>query len=309
MMQPIIDPVDKALLEAELTAARMIRTTNVLNNQIFCMNGNDCPHTMREIGRLRELSFRDGGGGTGKAVDADDFDYGRYAYQQLVVWNPADRQIVGGYRFALCDRNRDEAGEYHLSTSEIVRYSDKFKTEFLPYAIELGRSFVQPLYQPKLNNRSGVFSLDNLWDGLGALTVIYPEVKYFFGKITMYTTFNPIARDHILTFMYKFMPDPDGLVIIPEPLVIKTDCSEFMQQVEGLEFRQAYLELNRLVRSYGESIPPLFNAYINLSPTMRTFGTAVNKHFGGVEETGILITIPDIYPEKKERYMQGFVPQ
>ena len=306
-MKPITAPVDRQLIASELTPERFVRPTNFLENEIYIINGNDCPHTMREIGRLRELSFRGGGGGTGKASDEDDFDYGRYAYQQLVVWNPEDKEIVGGYRFAVCRNHCDEDGRYHLSTSEIVDYSDKLKTDFFPDTIELGRSFVQPLYQPRAENRRTLFSLDNLWDGLGALTVLYPDIRYFFGKITMYTTYNPEARDHLLRFMLHYFPDTDKLVIIPHPLVMQYECREFMDAIQNLPYKEGYVLLNKIVRSLGENIPPLFNSYMNLSPTMRTFGTAVNPHFGAVEETGIMVTIADIYPAKKDRHINSFL--
>lgn len=306
-MKPITAPVDRQLIASELTPERFVRPTNFLENEIYIINGNDCPHTMREIGRLRELSFRGGGGGTGKESDEDDFDYGRYAYQQLVVWNPEDKEIVGGYRFAVCRNHCDADGRYHLSTSEIVDYSDKLKTDFFPDTIELGRSFVQPLYQPRAENRRTLFSLDNLWDGLGALTVLYPDIRYFFGKITMYTTYNAEARDHLLRFMLHYFPDPDKLVIIPHPLVMEYECREFMDAIQNLPYKEGYVLLNKIVRSLGENIPPLFNSYMNLSPTMRTFGTAVNPHFGAVEETGIMVTIADIYPGKKDRHINSFL--
>ena len=306
-MKPIIAPVDRALLASELTSERLIRPTHFLDNEIYIINGNDCPHTMKEIGRLRELSFRGGGGGTGKESDEDGFDYGRYAYQQLIVWNPEDKEIVGGYRFAVCRNNRDEEGQYHLSTSEIVDYSEKLKTDFFPDTIELGRSFVQPLYQPRAENRRTLFSLDNLWDGLGSLTILYPDIRYFFGKITMYSTYNSEARDHLLRFMHHYFPDPDKLVIIPHPLVMQHECRDFLEQIKELPYQQGYVLLNKIVRSLGENIPPLFNSYMNLSPTMRTFGTAINVHFGGVEETGIMVTIVDIYPGKKDRHINSYL--
>ncbi|MEY4904525.1 MAG: hypothetical protein RLZZ292_2340 [Bacteroidota bacterium] len=306
-MQPIIAPVDKELLLTELTKERFICPTNYLKNEIYIINGNDCPNVMREIGRLREVSFRAGGGGSLKDCDTDDYDYGQYAYQQLIVWNPEDQQIVGGYRFVLCAQVRDAQGKFRLSTSEIVEYTDKIKEEFFPTTIELGRSFIQPYYQPSAENRSNVFSLDNLWDGLGTLTVLYPHIEHFFGKITMYTNFNVEARDLLLAFMHHVFPDPDKLLILPHPLVTQYDCSTFIESIKELPFKQAYIELNKRIRSLGENIPPLFNAYMGLSPTMRTFGTSLNTHFGSVEETGILITIADIYPAKKERHIQTYL--
>ena len=306
-MQAVISKIDRALLKAELTSERYIRPTNNIENEIYIFDGNSAPYLMAEVGRLREISFREAGGGTGKPADVDEYDTGRYAYKQLIVWNPDDEEIIGGYRFALCNGAKDDQENYHLSTSEIFVYSDKLKKEYFPYTIELGRSFVQPIYQPSLDNRKGLFSLDNLWDGLGALTVLYPHIKYFFGKVTNYQQFSKEARDHILSFMHFFFPENEQLMQIPNPLVMETDCSDFISKIKDLNFKDAHLVLNKTVRALGEYIPPLFNNYMNLSPTMRTFGTAVNGHFGNVEETGIMVTIADIYPSKKDRHINSYI--
>ena len=302
-MEPIIDKIDRDLLKKELTPDRFIRNTNAGKNEIYNFKGNEAPALMNEVGRLREVSFRKAGGGSGKSTDVDEFDIGKYAYDQLIVWNPEDEEIIGGYRYILAHNAMDENGEYHLSTSEIVRYSEKLKKEFFPYTIELGRSFVQPQYQPSTENRKGLFSLDNLWDGLGALTILNPEMKYCFGKVTMYTHFNTLARDYILTFMHYYFPDPDKLIFIPNELKIENDTSGFLKKIEGLPYKEGHHILNKHVRELGENIPPLINSYMNLSPTMRTFGTAINDHFGYVEETGIMVTLADIYPSKKERHI------
>lgn len=290
----------------ELAQDIFIRPTNNVGNEIYIFNGNQCPNLMRELGRLREISFRTAGGGTGAPLDVDEFDTGKYAYNQLIVWNPADLEIVGGYRFKLCHEACDDLGNYHLSTKEIFEYSEKLKRDYFPYTIELGRSFVQPPYQPSAENRKGLFSLDNLWDGLGALVVMYPEMKYFFGKVTMYTNFNTEARDHILNFMHHYFPDPEKLITITNELVPVTDCSQMLAEINGAGYKEGHAILNHKVRSLNENIPPLFNSYMNLSPTMKTFGTAINDHFGYVEETGIMVTIADIYPSKKDRHINSY---
>lgn len=302
-MVPIIDKIDRDLLKKELTKNRFIRFTNAGKNEIYIFKGNEAPALMNEVGRLREISFRKAGGGSGKSSDVDEFDVGEYAYSQLIVWNPEDEEIIGGYRFIKAGDAMDEQGNYHLSTSEIVIYSEKLKKEIFPLTIELGRSFVQPQYQPSVENRKGLFSLDNLWDGLGALTILYPDMKYFFGKVTMYTHFNKLARDYILSFMHYYFPDKDKLLTIPNELKLENDTSEFLDKIKGLPYKDGHHLLNKHVRELGENIPPLINSYMNLSPTMRTFGTAINDHFGYVEETGIMITIDDIYPSKKERHI------
>jgi hypothetical protein len=307
-IEDVILPIDKKLLISELTKEKFLRKTNNGNNEIYIISDVDSPNLMLEIGRLREISFRDSGGGTGKSTDIDVYDLGENGFKQLIVWNPEENEIVGGYRFIDCKRlHIDESGNVHTPTAKLFGYSKKFIKEFLPYTIELGRSFVQPAYQPSKNLRKGMYSLDNLWDGLGALVKEYPDTKYFFGKVTMYAHFNVYARDLILYFLNKHFPDPDHLVYPHEPLQLKTENSILENALGSDSYETDYKNLVQLVRNQNENIPPLVNAYMNLSATMRTFGTALNASFGEVEETGIIITINDIYESKKERYLNTYI--
>lgn len=306
-MQDIIAPIDRKLLEAELNDKVFVRPTNNGNNQLYIIDCHDAPNTLREIGRLRELSFRTAGGGTGKDCDLDEFDFGPSAYKQLIVWQPDDKEIIGGYRYIHTKDARQPDGNYHLATTEIYEYSERMKDFYFLKTIELGRSFVQPKYQPSAENRKGLFSLDNLWDGLGALIINHPEVEYFFGKVTMYTHFNREARDLILTFMHHYFPDNENLIKVENPIPIEHDTSEFKRSLEGLDYKAGHVVLNSRVRELGENIPPLFNAYMNTSPTMKTFPTCINTHFGDVEETGIMVTIADIYESKKDRHVSSYM--
>ncbi len=306
MTENLIEPIPTDKLLKELTKDIFIRPTNNASNEIYIFKGDDKPNLMAEVGRLRELTFRAAGGGTRKSLDIDEYDSGPYSYSQLIVWDPLENQLVGGYRFVMVPQSRDETGHFHLSTTEIFTYTQKIKDKYFPFAIELGRSFVQPEYQPSLNSRKGLFSLDNLWDGLGALVVMNTDYKYFFGKITMYTDFNKEARDLILSFMDHYFPNEEDLVSIPSPIQRMFDCSSFLNELDGLEYKEGHKLLNSKVRELGENIPPLFNSYMNLSPTMRTFGTAINHHFGDVEETGIMVSIDDIYDQKKDRHVSSY---
>jgi hypothetical protein len=306
-MKPLIEPVALSLLHSELNDITFLRSTNNGSNQIYDVNIHNAPNTLREIGRLRELTFREAGGGTGLDCDLDELDTCKSCYNQLVVWNPDENEIVGGYRYIRCgDAGINENGFLMLATNELFRFSEKFNKEFLPYTIELGRSFVQPKYQPRPENRKGLFSLDNLWDGLGALVIENPDMKYFFGKVTMFRHFNLIARDYILAFLQHYFNDTDQLVTPIHALPITNDVSSFMNEIKNLEYKEAHKILNTKVRVLGENIPPLINSYMNLSPTMRSFGTALNEHFGDVEETGILVTLKDMYESKVGRHINTY---
>ena len=314
-IQKIIDPIPAEAILEELTMEKFFRKTNNAGNEIYILSAHDSPNTMREIGRLREISFRNAGGGTGLDCDIDDFDTrDAHCFKQLIVWNPIDKAIVGGYRFLFCkDLPLDENGQPDTPTSELFLYSEKFVKDYLPYTIELGRSFVQPNYQPTKCLSKGMYSLDNLWDGLGTLIGEFPESKYYFGKVTMYPQLDRLSRDMILYFMQKHFPDKENLVA-PRPelnLPILADQKMLEELFTCDNYRDNYRILVKKVRERGAAVPPLVNAYMSLSSTTRTFGTALNPGFGQVEETGLLVTLSDIFPEKTERhfsYQKGEIP-
>ncbi len=296
-MKPIIAPVDRELLRAELTPERKVRDTNKAGNEIYVFSAAECPALMREVGRLREVAFRGAGGGTGLEIDIDEEDTADDGYCQLIVWDPAAEEVVGGYRFIVCTTRNPR----HLSTEHYFRFSNLFRRRFLPYTIELGRSFVQPAYQVRGNAKS-IYALDNLWDGIGAIIVLNPKAKYLFGKVTMYTSYKVVARNALIWFLHRYFPDRDRLVEGINPIKLDLDDPYYEELFSGATYQENYRILIQKIREVNENIPPLINAYMNLSPTMRVFDTVVNPDFGEVEETGILVAIPDIYPEKRERY-------
>ena len=304
-LEEIIQPIARELIEQELTEERFVRNTNKAGNKIYIINHHNAPNTMLEIGRLREVSFREAGGGTGLSVDIDEADTSERCYEQLIVWSPEDREIIGGYRFIIGQNAYNkETDEYELSTSHYFDFSEEMKTQYLPYAIELGRSFVQPAYQPSVNPRKGVFALMNIWDGLGTLVISYPHIKYFFGKVTMYTHYNKEARDILLSFLSHYFPNRPDLCNPKPELYSPFDDSIFKENFgNNTPYDEGFKLLHKLLKERGEWIPPLINIYMNLSKTMITFGTAVNPDFGEVEETGVLITIDDIHQEVKDRHV------
>lgn len=301
----IIAPVARELIEQELTEDRFIRNTNKGGNKIYIVNHHNSPHTMREIGRLREVSFRYAGGGTGQALDIDEADTCEKCYQQLIVYSPEDREIIGGYRFITGKDAYDESNEtYKLSTAHYFDFSEEMKASFLPFSVELGRSWVQPNYQPAINPRKGLFALMNIWDGLGCLVTSYPQIKYFFGKVTMYTSYHKEARDILLGFMEHYFPNRLNLCTPKAELEAGYDSGLFKTHFESsLNYQDGFKLLQKLLKERGEFVPPLINIYMSLSDSMMTFGTAQNPDFGDVEETAILVTIADIHQEIKDRHI------
>ena len=310
MLEQIIAPLDKEILKEELNSARLLRHARKGGNDIYIFTAHQCPNLMREVGRLREIAFREAGGGTGLSCDIDEYDTMDEPYWQLIVWDPKDEQILRCYRYIHGTNVRfNESGEPILATSHMFGYSDKFKSEILPKMIELGRSFVIVDHQSSRSGAKGMFTLDNLWDGLGALSIIHPNTHYFYGKFTMYPSFTPQGRNMILYFLKKHFPDPDNLVWPFNPLQTDTDEDAMKRLFVHDTFADDYKVLNTEVRKLGFNIPPLVNAYMCLSPTMKMFGTAINDEFGDVEESGILIKIDEIATEKHKRYIETYLEE
>jgi len=308
MEQPIIAPISKELLKSELTPERQLRMTNKSNNEIYIVTAHNSPNVMREIGRLREIAFREAGGGTGKECDLDEFDTCENCYKQLIVWNPEEEEIIGGYRYLMgTDWELNDNGQPILATSHMFHFSEKFLRDYMPYTVELGRSFVSLEYQNVQRNTKSIFALDNLWDGLGALTVLFPNVRYFFGKMTMYPSYIRKGRDMILYFLKKHFDDKENLITPMNPLKLESDPQELEALFSGKDFKEDYRILNGEIRKMGYNIPPLVNAYMGLSPTMKLFGTAINDGFGDVEETGILIAVDEILEQKRVRHIDSFI--
>ena len=307
-MKDIIKALPREEIYAELTAEKLLRKTNKGGNEIYIVTAHDSPAIMHELGRLREITFREAGGGTGKETDIDNYDTQENPYKQLIVWDPDAKEILGGYRYMLCDEApKDENGVPIMATSRVFHFSKEFVENYIPFTLELGRSFVQPAYQSSKAGAKALFALDNLWDGLGALTVDHPEMKYFFGKITMYEHFHNEARNLIQYFFLKYFRDKDNLVYPKKPVIFDINEKEMKKLFTGENYKEDYKILVQNVRNFGENIPPLVNAYMNLSPSMKTFGTIDNEKFGNVLETGIILTIKDIYDAKVDRHIETYI--
>lgn len=309
-MKKIISPVDRELIKAELQEDKFLRKTNHAGNEIYVV-GPESVNVIREIGRLREIAFRNDGGGTGEALDIDKFDTDpAFGYKQLVLWDPETEEIIGGYRFCFCDQCvYDKEGQPILTSSHMFRFSRKFMREYLPYTLELGRSFVSVEYQSSKAGAKGLFALDNLFDGISALMVLYKKrMRYLFGKMTIYPSYNEEAREMIMFFLKKYFGEKASLIHIRKEVRIQ-NSRRFSKLFKGDDFKEDYKTLKGEILKLGVSIPPLVNSYMNLSPSMIYFGTGINDEFADVLDSGIMITFEEMYPEKKKRHVESFLKE
>lgn len=312
-MEEIIAPVDKELLKAELNEKRFLRDTNHAGNKLYIVDNACAPNVLREIGRLREIAFRAGGGGTGKSADLDEFDLdGAFKYKQLVLWDPDSECIIGGYRYVLCDNVMyDRCGQPIMPSAHLFKFTRRYLKGAFLKTIELSRSFIRPEYQSSEQGMKSLYSLDNLFDGLGGLIVLYKgRMEYFFGKMTIYPSFPEEGLQMLLYFLRKhfgtwendLMHRLDRMVIPKQPVKIKL-TRKFNHILTEKDFREDYKILKREIQKMGVNIPPLVNTYMNLSPTMKSFGAGINDEFGNVIEAGILIKFDELHPEKTRRHL------
>ena len=309
-MIPIIAPVSKELLKQELNEKTFLRKTNKADNEIYVVTAKNSPNVMREIARLREISFRAVGGGSGNELDIDEFDTMEYSYHQLIVWNPEEEEIIGGYRFL---HGKDvtfnsETGDPNMPINHIFRLSENFIKNELPYTLEMGRAFVQPKYQSVQGGKKSLFALDNLWDGIGAVIANIPNVKYMIGKVSIYSTTEIRSRKAMIYFLQYHFGDKNNLLIPRDPQIIPEEDKQWLNEiVTGEGYKEDFKRLNKFVRDQGENIPPLIHAYIDLSSSLKTFGTVFDPDFGDIYDTGMMITIADIYDAKRDRYIQTYL--
>lgn len=301
-MEPIINPVDTNLLLNELDG-HLLRPTNKAGNLIYDITAHECPNVMREIGRLREISYRDAGGATGKSADIDEMDTMPRPYHQLIVWDPDNKQIIGGYRYLFGAEAEIRNGQPFITSSYLFHYSELFIRDYLPSAIEFGRAFVQPMYQKREMGVKALFALDNIWDGIGAIMHNHPQIRWMIGKVTVYPEYNSMARELIYTYLHQYHQGQKGLF---EPYHLQP-LQKIETPFEGTDPQENYHILQRAVREQGTVIPPMFSAYLNLTNELQYFGTAIEETFSNVYDSGIMVDLETVYPEKKERYIAPYV--
>lgn len=311
-MQTIIPAVDRQILKSELEG-HLLRPSNKAGNLIYDITSREAPNVMREIARLREISYRDGGGATGKEMDIDEMDLMERPYHQLIVWDPEHEEIVGGYRYLLGHEvvmRENEQGELQpfITSAHLYHYSERFIRDYLPHVIEFGRAFVQPMYQKREMGVKALFALDNIWDGIGAIMHNNPDIYYMLGKVTIYPSYPAEARELIYTYLDRYHHGDADLFAPYHALPITDEANRVADGFfRGEDKQENYKLLLQRIRELGTVIPPMFSAYLNLTNDLLFFGNAMNDELANVYETGIMVDLHTVYEEKKVRYINPYV--
>ncbi len=310
-MEAIIDPIPVELLKQELNETTFLRRTNKAGNEVYVVNYENAPNVLREVGRLREITFRSVGSGSGTACDIDHFDVEDKACYQLIVWNPDADEIIGGYRFTyLKDASFREDGQPYINSAKLFRFTQEFVDRYFPYSLEMARAWVQPKYQAREMGVKSLFALDNIWDGIGGLIARDPSIKYLMGKVSMFATSPRPSLEAMIYFLEKFCGDRENLIEGINPEVVS---DERKAELDGLFCGETLMDnykiLNNYVSGLGDKIPPLIHLYLNLSSSMKTYGTVMDPEFGDEYDNEMIISVADIHFAKYQRYIQSALDQ
>ena len=301
-MEPIIDPVDIKLLKEELSRAPELTEASRGDIKVYCIDSS-FPNMLREVGRLREIAFRKGGAGSGRACDLDSFDTDpSFKVKQLVIWDAEEECIAGGYRIVYgYDMKVDANGQPLIPAAHLFHFSEQFMKEKMPFTMELSRSYIVEDHQRNSSARKSIFVLDCLFKGI---CVVAREGKMtdVFGKVTFYQDYPKEAFSLVTSFMKKHCYKGDEIVPI-NPYVVPP-ARNAKKIFSAKEFRANFHALTSFFIQKKLYLPPILKSYINLTTTMRYYGAMINEEFGGVIEMGIMVHLPDIDKERWALYFK-----
>ena len=289
----IIPPQYRPTIRAELKQAEILGRTSD-NKTILLFDYRDNSVVLDEIGRLREITFRAVGEGTGRRKDTDHFD--QY-YRHLILWDDNDLEIVGAYRLGEIWKwpQRDSALLY---SSSLFDYSDT-ATKLFEGGLELGRSFVQPQYWGKL-------SLDYLWQGIGAYLARHTDVKYLFGPVSLSQNLPKKARDLLVSHYGSHYPDPENLASAKKPYVVDVGPTVSMTGPQDTEnAAAAFVNMRAQLDFLGVKIPTLYKQYaeVCLPGGTRFCCFNIDENFGYCVDGLVVVDLDHLKPKKRERYI------
>lgn len=295
----IIRPIDKKILKYEVDMSDCIGATKDGKKIIITTNSNS-PNILSEIARLRELTFRKVGEGTGRMMDMDKFDK---LYSHLIIWDEYTLEIVGSYRIGIGEELLVKSGIGGFYTSTLFNFSEAFIENILPYSIELGRSFVQEKYW-------NTQALDYLWQGIGSFLSKNPKVKYMFGGVSLSSNYSPYVISLIVFYFKKWFSSVQGLSSAKKNYTLTPkQIKEYSKIFSGLNAKEDMKILKKILALHGFSIPVLYKHYSDLcyegGVCFLDFG--IDPDFNNCIDGLILVDISKIREDKKKRYLESEV--
>jgi len=293
---PVAHAEDRRLVRAELRKSSPLGHTTD-GKQLFLFDAAPDSAVLRELGRLREVAFREVGEGTGRRRDVDAFDA---YYRHIILWDDAELQIVGAYRVGEALGILEARGEQGLYTSGLFSYSSALRA-LLPDALELGRSFIQPRYQ-------GLRALDQLWTGVGAYLAAHPRTRYLFGAVSMSASYPPRARRLLASFFGHYFGTRDELAAGRRPFVVpQEEAAEFAALFHGSDYESGLRLLKRELAGMRVPVPVLYRQYAELCEPggTRFLAFNVDPEFSNCVDALMLVDLACLKAAKRDRYMSG----
>lgn len=287
-------PQNRQLIRNELKQSELLGSTKD-NKQIYLFNYDPMSVIMKEIGRLREISFRKVGEGTGERSDLDKFDQ---HYRHLILWDEEELEIVGAYRIGEVARYMKEDNQNRIYSAELFRYSCDMEPYF-EQGIELGRSFIQPKYWGKR-------SLDYLWYGIGAYLNRHPDIRYMFGPVSLSNSYPQIAKDFIVSFYTLYFSDKEHLAKSFTPYQVNPEHTEIISGLfSGTSYEEDFKILKEQLGHFGASVPTLFKQYSELCEEggVRFLDFGVDADFGYCVDGLVLVDLNTVKEAKRKRYL------
>ena len=291
----IAHPVSRIDLLNELKKSKLIGQTTD-GKKIYLYDYTEDSIVLKELGRLRELSFRKVGEGVNKKRDTDKYDI---YYQHIILWDENDLEIVGSYRIGNSDFIFKNIGVKGFYSNTLFKYNEEF-TPYLKDSIELGRSFVQPKYW-------GTRALDYLWFGIGAYLRTNPNIKYMFGPVSMSATFPTVAKDMMIFYYSHYYGDQQNLVEAKVPYSYSNNLSEIKETFDLNDKKKDFKFLKSTLANIGVSIPTLYKQYSDIAEDkgVKFLGFNVDNSFGDCIDGFILVEVAKIKDSARQRYMEN----
>ena len=290
----IAHPEDRRILRRELKQSQMLGETKD-GKQIYLFDSFRDSAVMKELGRLREISFRKVGEGSGEKRDLDKYDH---YYRHIILWDEEELEIVGAYRIAEANRIIENEGLKALYCSSLFSLSEGL-TPKLEQGIELGRSFVQPKYWGKR-------SLDYLWFGIGAYLRHHPKVRYMFGPVSLSNSYPQAAKDLIVHFYSHYYSSAHPLARANAPYILNPSEKQQMYELfAGDNLQEDFLILREQLDHLGVTVPTLYKQYTELCEPggIEFLDFSVDADFGYCIDGLILVDIDKVKARKRERYI------
>ncbi|MFT7414762.1 MAG: putative hemolysin [Methylophagaceae bacterium] len=293
--QTISHPQERRAIKKELQQAELLGET-LDGKKIYLFDYQSDSTVMNEIGRLREVTFRQVGEGTGKKNDLDRYDRD---YRHLILWDEHELEIAGAYRLAEVKSLFLKSDTRGIYSQELFDYDQEKMASFFEQGIELGRSFVSPKYWGKR-------SLDYLWYGIGAYLKRYPEIRYLFGPVSLSDSYPEFAKALIIIFYQHYFKDKAQLATARVPYRINSNIKQWANDVvTGLDYDADFKAMRVQLAHMNVSIPTLYKQYSDLCEMggVRFIDFNVDADFGNCIDGLVMVDLQALKPAKHKRYL------